>query len=60
MVSKPRQLLLVAEGERADLPAEVAARAAKVMGSLVLQLLRMEPARDRGEQEKGGSDDPRS
>jgi len=60
MDRKPRQLLLVAEGERAELPPEVAARAAEVMGRLVLHRLRMEPAQDRGEQGKGESDDPRS
>jgi hypothetical protein len=60
MVRKPRQLLLVAEGERAELPPEVAARAARAMGRLVLQRLRMEQARDRGEQGKGEGDDPRS
>ena len=60
MVRKPRQLLLLAEGERAELPPEVAAKAAKAMGSLVLQLLRMEEAQDQGDHGKGDGDDPRS
>ncbi len=60
MVRKPRQLLLVAEGEDAELPPEVAERAAKAMARLVLQVLRMEQARDRGEQGKGEGDDSRS
>jgi hypothetical protein len=50
----------VAEGEDAELPPEVAERAAKAMARLVLQVLRMEQARDRGEQGKGEGDDPRS
>lgn len=60
MVRKPKQLLLVAEGERAELPPGVAEKAARAMGRLVLQILRMEEAQDRGEHRKGEGDDPRS
>jgi hypothetical protein len=62
MGRRPRQLLLVADGERAHLPPEVAARAAKAMGRLVLQRLRIEEAQDPGDedQREGGGDDPRS
>jgi hypothetical protein len=49
MGREPRQLLLVADGERADLPPEVAARAAKAMGRLVLQRLRFEEDHGKGE-----------
>ncbi len=55
MGTRPRQLLLVADGERADLPPEVAAKAARAMGRLVLQRLRIE-----GEHGKGAGDDPRT
>jgi len=55
MGRRPRQLLLVADGERVDLPPEVAASAAKAMGRLVLQMLRIEEAQGKGE-----PDDPRS
>ena len=60
MVRKPRQLLLVAEGEPVELPPEVATKAARAMGRLILQRLRMEEAQDRGEMGKGEGDDPRS
>jgi hypothetical protein len=53
MSRRPRQLLLVADGERVELPPEVAARAAKAMGRLVLQVLRIEVG-------KGEDDDGRS
>ena len=45
----PRQLLLVADGERSDLPPEVAEKAARIMGRLVLQRLRMEEEQGKGE-----------
>ena len=53
MSRRPRQLLLVADGERVELPPEVAERAAKAMGRLVLQVLRIEEG-------KGEADDKRS
>ena len=49
MGRRPRQLLLVADGERADLPSEVAEEAARVMGRLVLQRLRVEEEQGKGE-----------
>jgi hypothetical protein len=55
MGTRPRQLLLVAEGERADLPPEVRRRAARILGRLVLQILRTEEKHGKGE-----GDDPRS
>ncbi len=57
MCRGPRQLLLVADGERVDLPPEVADRAAKAMGRLVLARLRIEEEQGKG---KGEGDDPRS
>ena len=55
MGTRPRQLLLVADGEAVFLPPEVAAKAARAMGRLVLQRLRMEEKPGEGER-----DDPRS
>ncbi len=62
MGRRPRQLLMVADGEHLVLPPEVATRAARAMGRLILQMLRVEDAQDPGEQEqgKGDGDDPRS
>ncbi len=61
MGRRPRQLLLVADGERANLPPEVAASAAQVMGRLILHRLRVEEARGPGveDQREGVADDSR-
>lgn len=55
MGMKPRQLLLVADGERAPLPLEVARSAVKKMGRLLLQRLRIEEEHGRGECDDQGS-----
>jgi hypothetical protein len=61
MARRPRQLLLVADGEDVRLPPEVAAKAAKAMGRLILQVLRAEGAPDpRGGRREGEGDDSRS
>jgi hypothetical protein len=61
MGRRPRQRLLVAAGEDAVLSPEVEARAAEGMGTLILQILRVESAKgpDDEEQRKGNRDDPR-
>ena len=61
MGRRPRQLLLVADGERASLPPEVVASAARAMGRLILHRLRMEEAHgpEDAEQRKGAADDSR-
>ena len=55
MGTKPRQLLLVEDGERAPLPLEVARSAVTKMGRLLLQRLRIEEERRKGERDDQGS-----